>query len=202
MSGGLRMRVVGAEQLAAKLRRAGELAQKAAAAGAYNVGLSVLRKAVRNAPKKYGVLRGSGYVTRPDGRGQVTVGFGGPAKAYAWVQHENLSFKHTEGGPKYLSRAIEETRSQAADLFLYVMKIALQGGGVPPTGGGAPDNPNTGPTHSEVRGKLRAKKAQARAKERIKAARARGKAAGAKKVKAAKAARKKAAGASKPRKKK
>ncbi len=149
-AGGLRIRLVGAAKLAAQLQKSAEIAERAAGAAAYNVGLAVLRRAVRNAPKKWGVLRGSGYVTHPDGQGRCTVGFGGPAKAYAWIQHERLDFKHTEGGPKYLSRAVEEVRPLQARIFKTVLEAALKRGTVPPTGG-APDNPNSGPTHTEAK---------------------------------------------------
>lgn len=150
MSGGLRIRLAGSAKLAQQLQKAGAIAQQAAGAAAYNVGLAVLRRAVRNAPKKWGVLRGSGYVTRPDAQGRVTVGFGGPAKAYAWIQHERLDFHHSEGGPKYLSRAVEEVKPLQGQLFATVFKAALERGYVPPSGG-APDNPNAGPTHQQAK---------------------------------------------------
>jgi len=158
--GGLHVRILGSDALARKFNAAAGKAQQAADAGAYNVGLVILRKAVRNAPKKWGVLRGSGHVTHPQG-GSCTVGFGGPAAAYAWVQHERMDFKHTEGGPKYLERAVNEVRPRAGDIFLRIAKSVLLDGKPPPPFSGAPSDPFSGATKALGRqGKARAKKAK------------------------------------------
>lgn len=159
--GGLQVQILGSHELASKFKAAAGKAKQAADAGAYNVGLAILRKAVRNAPKKWGILRGSGHVTHPV-NGSCTVGFGGPAAAYAWIQHENMSFRHTEGGPKYLERAVGEVRPRAGDIFLRIAKaVLLDGKPVPPVGG-APDNAFSGPQHGGVSPGKGAKKAKAR----------------------------------------
>lgn len=68
-------------------------------------------------PVRDGILRASGFVKRPviePGKISVTLGYGGAAKAYAAVQHENLDYKHPAkdnpggqaGQPKYLERPL------------------------------------------------------------------------------------------------
>lgn len=71
-------------------------------------------------PVDTGALRGSGHVQLPEHHGNevtVTMGYGGVAEAYAIPQHENLSYNHTVGGPKYLERPLlEHGKTLAADL--------------------------------------------------------------------------------------
>lgn len=58
-------------------------------------------------PVDRGPLRASGHVLQPqkDAQGTyVVMGFGGPAVAYAVVQHEVLHYKHRHGQAKYLER--------------------------------------------------------------------------------------------------
>lgn len=68
-------------------------------------------------PKDDGILAASGFVRKPvieKGSISVTLGYGGAAKAYAAVQHENLDFHHPAlnrpggfaGQPKYLERPL------------------------------------------------------------------------------------------------
>lgn len=64
----------------------------------------------RYVPVDDGVLKGSGFVAKPSFVGSnqfgkiitVSLGYGGPAAAYAVVQHERMDYKHTVGGAKYL----------------------------------------------------------------------------------------------------
>jgi hypothetical protein len=69
-------------------------------------------------PVKDGILRGSGYVElNADGELRVTLGFGGPAGAYAVPQHERLDYRHTVGEAKYLEKPLMAAASTlAADL--------------------------------------------------------------------------------------
>jgi hypothetical protein len=64
-------------------------------------------------PVDKGILRGSGYVEPPviDGLDvSVTLGYGGPAGAYALKQHEDETLNHPRGGQaKYLSDPVQET---------------------------------------------------------------------------------------------
>ena len=69
---------------------------------------------VKRTPKDVGTLRNTIHVDGPESQGKritVAIVAGGPAAPYAIVQHENLSFKHTEGQAKYLESVILESRS-------------------------------------------------------------------------------------------
>jgi hypothetical protein len=138
------MRLIGTEALQAKFKKAGKLAQTAIDAGSYNVGLTILAQAIPGTPKKWGVLRGSGYVALPK-NGEVTVGFGGPAAAYAWPQHENMTFKHAVGGPKFLENALYAVAPKALDIWARILRRVLVDGGGPPSMSGAPNTPWQGP---------------------------------------------------------
>ncbi len=63
-------------------------------------------------PVDEGILRASGHVQLPVRTGgdvSVTLAYGGPAEAYAVIQHERLDFNHPHGGgPKYLERPLVE----------------------------------------------------------------------------------------------
>jgi hypothetical protein len=69
-------------------------------------------------PVDEGILKSSGHVTEPERHGdelRVTLAYGGPAEAYAIVQHENLDYHHTVGGPKFLELAILDAEPKLAD---------------------------------------------------------------------------------------
>jgi hypothetical protein len=62
-------------------------------------------------PVDQGILRSSGFVQQPDIQGStasVLMGFGGPAAAYALIQHENMNYQHTTGQAKYLITPVME----------------------------------------------------------------------------------------------
>lgn len=65
----------------------------------------------RYVPVDTGTLRASGMVEAPEiskDAVSVTMGYGGAASAYALRQHEDLSYHHTVGGPKYLETPLLE----------------------------------------------------------------------------------------------
>jgi hypothetical protein len=60
-------------------------------------------------PVDEGTLKGSGHVELPAHKGDeitVTLGYGGPAEAYAIVQHEHEGYRHTVGQDHYLSEPL------------------------------------------------------------------------------------------------
>lgn len=71
-------------------------------------------------PVDLGTLRGSGKVLPPKITGTavtVTMGYGGPAAAYALVQHERLDYQHTSGQAKYLEEPfVQHTATLGARL--------------------------------------------------------------------------------------
>jgi hypothetical protein len=78
----------------------------------YQEGNDILRAAKVLTPVDTGVLKGSGFVNRPEVTGaevSVTLGFGGAASAYAEVQHEELSYYHKPPTQaKYLEQPFTE----------------------------------------------------------------------------------------------
>lgn len=67
------------------------------------------------APVDIGTLRESGFVNAPLTEGDevsVVLGFGGAASAYAWRQHEELTWRHPKHGKaKYLEDPMNESRA-------------------------------------------------------------------------------------------
>jgi hypothetical protein len=60
-------------------------------------------------PVDEGILKGSGHVEPPERHGDeiaVTLAYGGPAEAYAIVQHENKLFRHRVGRSEYLAEPV------------------------------------------------------------------------------------------------
>lgn len=96
----------GLDQFKARIAELTERIEHASKATAYTVGNVTMTEAKENAPKLDGHLRASGYVTLPTKEGAVELGFGGVAADYAERQHENSTYQHTEGGWKYLERAL------------------------------------------------------------------------------------------------
>ncbi len=109
--------VKGFRELEQELKKMTPRAVKALGAGVYALGNKIITNSKRRVPVDLGVLRGSGYATLPETKrltAIVELGYGGPAKDYAIVQHENLHFQHPEGGEaKYLENAVNEETSSA-----------------------------------------------------------------------------------------
>lgn len=80
-------------------------------AALYRKGEEIMKLAKEKyVPVDLGALRASGYVKRyTEGKTfAVELGFGGPSAPYALIQHENMQYNHTTGGPKYLERPVME----------------------------------------------------------------------------------------------
>lgn len=79
-------------------------------------GENIMSRSVPLVPVDTGVLRASRTVQGPKIGGTrgiaktvvVTLGYGGAAKAYATIQHENLSYRHTVGQAKFLEVPFNE----------------------------------------------------------------------------------------------
>lgn len=72
-----------------------------------------------------GNLRSSGNVLPPsiDADGvEVKLGYGGAAEAYAVVQHENLTYRHTVGGPKFLERPLMDAARGMAERLVVAFR--------------------------------------------------------------------------------
>ena len=96
----------------AELARTAVKMEKVCEAAIYLEAESIMSDSRPLVPWLTGVLKGSGYVNRPEGSGMgasVTFGYGGAASAYAWIQHEGTGFNHPRGGQaKYLLTAVEQ----------------------------------------------------------------------------------------------
>ena len=55
----------------------------------------------------------------------VEIGFGGPAEAYAVVQHEDLSYRHPVGQAKFLETAMDDRAAEARDTMARVAAASL-----------------------------------------------------------------------------
>jgi hypothetical protein len=108
MIGGVNVRVTGVNKLKATFIKLGLNFDKELARALYQEGEHIMGQSKAFfVPVDHGPLRDSGHVQLPemDAKGPVVVlGFGGPATAYAVVQHESLHFKHTVGQAKYLEK--------------------------------------------------------------------------------------------------
>lgn len=71
-------------------------------------GVRIMNVAKLLVPVDQGTLRATGNVIPllAVGQPEVLLSFGGPAAPYALVQHENLTFRHVVGGPKYLEAPV------------------------------------------------------------------------------------------------
>jgi hypothetical protein len=98
-----------------KLDRLAQQGPNAIAGSLFRQGEKIMGRSKEEfVPVDLGVLKASGHVQLPEINGDeitVVMGYGGPAEAYALVQHERLDFNHPNGGgPKYLERPLMEAK--------------------------------------------------------------------------------------------
>ena len=106
-----KVKMEGADELRRALRKAGKIAPIALASAMVVEQEKVMAVAKTRTPVDLGPLRASGTVLPPEIAGtRITVasGFGGAAKDYALVQHEDLTLNHSVGGPKFLEGPFNE----------------------------------------------------------------------------------------------
>lgn len=82
------------------------LVEQAGASALYEEGERIMSDSKEHyVPVDQAILKGSGHVQPPvvaDGEVSVVLAYGGPAEAYAIVQHEDLTLNHVVGEAKYL----------------------------------------------------------------------------------------------------
>lgn len=98
-------------------KKLGGFAKGPAARALFSVGEVYMTEAKKRVPVKYGTLRSSGHVKRPEqvaDSWQVRLVFGGPSAPYAAFVHENLRAYHRVGQAKYLESVVLERRTTFA----------------------------------------------------------------------------------------
>jgi hypothetical protein len=96
----------------------------------------VLAESKRQVPFRHGVLSGSGMVHQPYSAGKkaaVEISYGGAAVDYAFIQHENLNFRHASGRKaKYLEDPVVDAQERLGKrIRLLVEHILRRRGSVP-----------------------------------------------------------------------
>ena len=122
----------GDRELIKKTQEAARKYNKALGAAYYELGVIIMKESKRLVPVDTGVLKRSGYVTMPieSNTGiRVELGYGGPATAYALVQHERTDFDHPGGGEaKFLERPFKEAAGHAFNLAQKTFATAFKTG--------------------------------------------------------------------------
>jgi hypothetical protein len=78
---------------------------------------------VGRAPRLTGALRASARTTQEPGTGTAAVIFDAD---YAVYQHENLDYRHDDGGPKFLETALVSERREVARIMQAEVREALR----------------------------------------------------------------------------
>ena len=108
-----RIRVSGADQMAATLRRQSQAVRRRTQAALVAEAQSVLAESQRRVPVETGELRASGMVVPPRGDDlNVEIVFTAP---HAVFVHEDLDAVHPDGRAKFLESTLLESASSLAD---------------------------------------------------------------------------------------
>ena len=108
---GVKITIKGLNRLIKKLNSLGSDANREISPALFQEAEEIMGRSKSLVPVDTGVLRSSGHVQRPevDRNGvRVTLGYGGPAEAYALAVHENLRARHPVGQAKYLEQPLLE----------------------------------------------------------------------------------------------
>lgn len=101
----LNVRIFGEKEASARFGKAVRRVNRAVDRALRHEAEGIMRTSKHDfVPVDTGVLRSTGrvWVTGKAPLAEVVLGYGGAAKAYAVIQHENLHFHHTVGQAKYL----------------------------------------------------------------------------------------------------
>lgn len=113
MAKGKAVKIEGLKEMRAKLSNLARKYPKKAKAALVMWGERVMTRSKDEfVPVDLGTLRSSGHVKPHSGKKiGIDLAYGGPAEAYAIVQHENPDFQHTVGEDKYLEKPLLEAAS-------------------------------------------------------------------------------------------
>lgn len=122
--------IKGGEKVIKNAQEALDRWKKALRSAVYAEASNVMTISKRLVPVDSGTLKGSGYVTLPEHRGPqilCELGYGGPAKKYAEIQHESLHYRHPRGGQaKYLSVAVGKREGDLKNSISKLAKAAFE----------------------------------------------------------------------------
>lgn len=133
----MHIEVTGLRDVAAVIHAGNKQVLDATKQALYVEAHEILRESKKQVPFRYGVLSGSGMVHQPyqvGGKAAVEISYGGGAVDYAWVQHENLKFRHAEGRKaKYLEDPVADARERLGMRIRHLVEYILRrSGAVPP----------------------------------------------------------------------
>jgi hypothetical protein len=146
MPPGIRVALMGVKKVLVEADKLKERYAKAVEAGVYGLGSEIMTDSKGRVPVDLGALKGSGYVTLPvvtRDAVRVELGYGGPAKAYAVVQHERTEYKHETGEAKFLENAVNAASGGAVRRIMDIARQAFQAG-AGASRGGNPKTPDSG----------------------------------------------------------
>lgn len=125
--------IEGIPDLERALRRSSERAEQAIGLVLRTEAEMILAASQALVPFDEGILSASGHVQGPKRSTEglmVEVGYGGPAKAYALVQHEDTTLKHAAGRTaKYLERPALARAAGFERSLTAALRAALERGG-------------------------------------------------------------------------
>lgn len=101
----LQITLKGVDQVHAALGALALAAPEELAGALYEEAETIRTESIAQVPVDTGVLKSTAFVNPPETIGTqtfVTIGYGGAAKDYAVVQHEDLTLFHDDGNAKFL----------------------------------------------------------------------------------------------------
>lgn len=129
----MRFEIIDKDDLVLVLTKAGgKDGVKALKQGLHEEAQIIMRNSQKIVPVDSGTLRRSGQVNNPVEEGSrisVTLGYGGAAKAYALIQHENLFYSHKEGQQaKYLETPFNRQQPKIRENLIRRLRRILDKG--------------------------------------------------------------------------
>ena len=107
-----KLSIKGQAEMLANLRGLLQSVPKAQEGALYEFANIEMTEMKRRTPVRFGYLRNSGQVDKPEWNGdalQIKLGFGGPAAEYAVYVHEDLEAFHAEGEAKFVENVLNES---------------------------------------------------------------------------------------------
>lgn len=115
---GVKFKIEGVKEMKRALKRVVEHYPKRVMITLRRIGERIMRRSKAEfVPVDTGTLRSTGHVESFPTRIKIRLIYGGPSATYALDQHENFTYHHEVGGPKYLERPLmEEVKGMAQEI--------------------------------------------------------------------------------------